>query len=1164
KRRNDPNTPYSQSPGHKYNNNTERNEYVGITISDDFSQKQLPSMPVMVTSSSPSRSHHQPQNPHRQDFLDGHNRRRSINYIQSSSGHYPVVPSSQNQNSSQHQRSLSGTHQQSHQHLPSSHLLQQSHKQPSLPPSITTIRQHQRPMHNNANQQQPHPTIQCQLAPIQSTYQTAYSNSQSPSPNPFPNIPNSNISTHNKPSQSSSLTTRDNVSKPEFGGTVFQRIRSKSDLRPQPASRRKDSAKGSVSPLKALTVYLTSTYHNINPNFRYELSHNPRRVLTKPSKGVKNDGYDNEDNDYILYVNDILGSEEGQKYLILDILGQGTFGQVVKCQNLKTKEMVAVKVVKNKPAYFNQSMMEVTILELLNNTWDKHDQHHILRLLDTFIHRRHLCLVFELLSVNLYELIKQNQFRGLSTNLVRVFTAQLLDALTVLNEARIIHCDLKPENVLLKNLESPTIKVIDFGSACHERQTVYTYIQSRFYRSPEVLLGLPYSSSIDMWSLGCIAAELFLGLPLFPGSSEYNQVSRIVEMLGVPPPYMIEVGKTEHEYFDRYINEHGQKKYRLKTMEQYMKDNNCVEQPSKRYFSATTLPEIIKSYPIMRKGVTQKDIEKEMQSRLAFIDFIQGLLNLNPIERWSPQQAKLHPFITGEKFNGKFVPPMQLKSPSKVSVSSVPTLNSSSTTSQSSTSNLSSMPSPSQYKTKATTSPKLQHKNVITSHEMPSVTVTSHVTNSKGPITSQRPQIQQTLGKSSTLTPKSSSGSLRPRASTIGNIQVPPQIQRAAALVTPGSVGASPGEYSRLPREKDLRRLPQHYPHLQLLKGQDQMHDVHQFSVVVEGDDRRAPGPSSNLNAPTNEAVDIRIEEDWNAKGEKHQKEEGSPKDDRQKNGMTDEICLSNNDPANNGSINNNSNEKRLKVRTKMPGSMPNGVVKSQNNHHHNNSWQSSSKSQRSVLPQHHYQQPGLRHPSPLSTVSVSVVSPTVNQTSTRAPTYRSSPSYNPPSSSFRTPSTSPYANQTQGSHQLVLPPPVTQQAPSITTPGSYYQNLVPQSYEQYHHNTRTLRQPFYHRISPSTSPSYPPSSPSNHDLPPSPTLIQHLPSQSSFFQPQPIMNNLHSSPKIGPHATSQQSSFQSITNTTVNSDALPHLNNDHDTKYNNRREINAMPYQMA
>jgi serine/threonine protein kinase len=64
---------------------------------------------------------------------------------------------------------------------------------------------------------------------------------------------------------------------------------------------------------------------------------------------------------------------------------------------------------------------------------------------------------------------------------------------------------------------------------------VYTYIQSRFYRSPEVLLGVPYTSAIDMWSLGCIAVELFLGLPLFPGTSEYNQITRIVEMLGCAP-----------------------------------------------------------------------------------------------------------------------------------------------------------------------------------------------------------------------------------------------------------------------------------------------------------------------------------------------------------------------------------------------------------------------------------------------------------------------------------------------------------------------------------------------------------------------------------------------------------------------------------------------------
>ncbi|KAI8919991.1 kinase-like domain-containing protein [Powellomyces hirtus] len=385
-----------------------------------------------------------------------------------------------------------------------------------------------------------------------------------------------------------------------------------------------------------------------NPDYTYQSDHNPRRVLTKPSKPMHNHGRDNEDWDFLLFVNDIIGSQEGRQYRIMDVLGQGTFGQVAKCINIKTKEAVAVKVIKNKPAYHNQSLMEVAILELLNLTFDPADAHHIVRMSDHFMHQNHLCIVFEMLSVNLYELIKQNQFRGLSANLVRIFVRQILDSLIVLNKARIIHCDLKPENILLKNLESPNIKVIDFGSACHENQTVYTYIQSRFYRSPEVLLGLPYTSSIDMWSLGCIAGELFLGLPLFPGSSEYNQIGRIVEMLGPPPVYMCEKGKSARQFFEKHTGLDGRAYYALKTPERYMAESGTAEQPSKRYFSGTTLADVIGSYPIVKKGVTAADMEKETHNRQCFIDFLHGLLTVNPFERWTPQQARMHPFITGE------------------------------------------------------------------------------------------------------------------------------------------------------------------------------------------------------------------------------------------------------------------------------------------------------------------------------------------------------------------------------------------------------------------------------------------------------------------------------------------------------------------------------------
>ena len=119
--------------------------------------------------------------------------------------------------------------------------------------------------------------------------------------------------------------------------------------------------------MKCLTSALPQTYSLCSSDFRYESSDNPRRVLTKPSKPVHNDGADNEDWDYILYVNDVLVGEDGRdRYLILDVLGQGTFGQVVKCQNMRTHDIVAVKVVKNKPAYLNQSKMEVAILDLVS------------------------------------------------------------------------------------------------------------------------------------------------------------------------------------------------------------------------------------------------------------------------------------------------------------------------------------------------------------------------------------------------------------------------------------------------------------------------------------------------------------------------------------------------------------------------------------------------------------------------------------------------------------------------------------------------------------------------------------------------------------------------------------------------------------------------------
>ena len=106
--------------------------------------------------------------------------------------------------------------------------------------------------------------------------------------------------------------------------------------------------------------------------------------------------------------------------------------------------------------------------------------------------------------------------------MVKRFAIQILIALQFFKKHEIVHCDLKPENILLKNENRSGIKIVDMGSGCFEKLRIYTYIQSRFYRAPEIMLGLPYGTPIDMWSFGCVLIEFWLGVPIFPGESEHD------------------------------------------------------------------------------------------------------------------------------------------------------------------------------------------------------------------------------------------------------------------------------------------------------------------------------------------------------------------------------------------------------------------------------------------------------------------------------------------------------------------------------------------------------------------------------------------------------------------------------------------------------------------
>ena len=260
--------------------------------------------------------------------------------------------------------------------------------------------------------------------------------------------------------------------------------------------------------------------------------------------GSRNGGYDDEDGSYYTVAHDHIA----YRYEVLKILGKGSFGQVLKAYDHKTQGYVALKVVRNEKRFHRQAMEEVRILEHLKKQ-DKDNNHNIVHMLEHFQFRNHMCITFELLSMNLYELIKKNKFQGFSLALVRKFAHSLLQCLEVLYRNRIIHCDLKPENILLKQQGRSGIKVIDFGSSCYDHQRVYTYIQSRFYRAPEVIMGMKYGMPIDMWSFGCILAELLTGYPIFPGEDEGDQMACIMEIFGMPPEKMLETCRRAKTFF---------------------------------------------------------------------------------------------------------------------------------------------------------------------------------------------------------------------------------------------------------------------------------------------------------------------------------------------------------------------------------------------------------------------------------------------------------------------------------------------------------------------------------------------------------------------------------------------------------------------------------------
>ncbi|XP_038165242.1 homeodomain-interacting protein kinase 1 [Cyprinodon tularosa] len=345
--------------------------------------------------------------------------------------------------------------------------------------------------------------------------------------------------------------------------------------------------------------------------------------------------------DYQLVQHEILCSISNS-YEVLEFLGRGTFGQVAKCWKRGTNEIVAIKILKNHPSYARQGQIEVSILSRLST--ENADEFNFVRSYECFQHKNHTCLVFEMLEQNLYDFLKHSKFSPLMLKCIRPILQQVATALMKLKSLGLIHADLKPENIMLVDpLRQPyRVKVIDFGSASHVSKAVCsTYLQSRYYRAPEIILGLPFCEAIDMWSLGCVIAELFLGWPLYPGASEYDQIRYISQTQGLPAEYLLSAGTKTSRFFNRGPDS-SYPLWRLKTPAEHEAEMGIKSKEARKYIF-NCLDDMMQVNMTSLEGT---DILAEKADRREFIDLLKKMLTLDADKRITPMKTLNHPFVT--------------------------------------------------------------------------------------------------------------------------------------------------------------------------------------------------------------------------------------------------------------------------------------------------------------------------------------------------------------------------------------------------------------------------------------------------------------------------------------------------------------------------------------
>ena len=361
-------------------------------------------------------------------------------------------------------------------------------------------------------------------------------------------------------------------------------------------------------------------YYPIYYNGQFIDSYSLKVVVDRERTGFE------ESKDFKIVINNLIAG----RYQILGYLGNAAFSKAVKCLDTKENKLVCLKIIENNKNYFDQSLDEIKVLNFVNSNGDP-DEFNFLRAIDFFYYKEHLIIVTELLNDNLYDfydyLLKNKIEEYFSISRIQTIAKQVLTSLKYIHSLHLIHCDLKPENILLKSISKAEVKIIDFGSSNFIYDATSSYIQSRSYRAPEVIMGCNYDYKIDIWSLGCILAELYSKTVLFMSDSVHSLLARVIGIIGPIPEWMYEKGSTVNGMFC---------KEKLLFMEaDAVNDTNAN-------ISTTSVGKKKMHVIVPKRTLLKNRIHCDDKN---FIEFLRFLLKIDPNERPTAEEALNHPWF---------------------------------------------------------------------------------------------------------------------------------------------------------------------------------------------------------------------------------------------------------------------------------------------------------------------------------------------------------------------------------------------------------------------------------------------------------------------------------------------------------------------------------------